>query len=291
MLTLNERTTFSGNGFGPNPITAELLQVSQIFGSQPVLRDISLQVRQGETLVLIGESGCGKSVTTKLLAGLLEATTGDVLWDGRSVRHRSRLEMRRERLRLGYLFQSAALFDSMTVYENIAFGLRENTVLREPQIREIVIDRLREVGLSEGASEKRPSDLSGGMKKRVGLARALAMSPQVMFYDEPTTGLDPVMTSIINELIQQIQEQRRVTSVVVTHDMTTVRSVADRVIMLYPLSKLESHESQIIFEGTTNEAFACEDPRIAHFVNGTTNTTKQASLAARNLQEMDTLST
>lgn len=246
----------------------QLHHVSQSFGSQDVLRDISLEVRRGETLVLIGESGCGKSVTTKLLAGLLEPTSGTVDWDGRPVKSRNPIEKRRDRLRLGYLFQGAALFDSMNVFENIAFGLRENTTLTEPQIREIVVERLREVGLADTVAAKRPGDLSGGMKKRVGLARALAMSPDIVFYDEPTTGLDPVMSNVINELIVQTQERRNVTSVVVTHDMTTVRRVADRVIMLYPLPKLDPNEPQIVFEGSCDEAFACTDPRVSQFVRG-----------------------
>lgn len=183
------------------------------------------------------------------------------------MRRRNTAEMHRDRLRMGYLFQGAALFDSMSVFENIAFGLRENTQLREVQIREIVSDRLREVGLAREVGEKRPADLSGGMKKRVGMARALAMSPEVMFYDEPTTGLDPLMSGVINDLILQTQQRRQVTSVVVTHDMTTVRQVADRVVMLYPLGKLQPQESQIVFQGTCDEAFASEDPRIAQFVH------------------------
>ena len=151
---------------------------------------------------------------------------------------------------------------------NIAFGLRENTRLPEIQIREIVFDRLREVGLTDNVGRKRPADLSGGMKKRVGLARALAMSPDVIFYDEPTTGLDPVMSGVIDELIVQTQQRRQVTSVVVTHDMTTVRRVANQVIMLYPLARLSSTESQIVFAGTRDELFASENPRVAHFVRG-----------------------
>ena len=246
----------------------ELRRISQSFGTQAVLRDVTVKVQRGETLALIGESGCGKSVTTKLLAGLLDPTQGEVLWEGRSVRGRSSSELRRDRLRFGYLFQGAALFDSMNVYENICFGLRENTDLKEPEIREIVLERLREVGLAPNVAEKRPADLSGGMKKRVGLARALAMSPDVIFYDEPTTGLDPVMSDVINELILQTQSRRGVTSVVVTHDMQTVRRVADRVVMLYPLGRVAPGMPQVIFEGTPDEAFASEDPRVGCFVRG-----------------------
>lgn len=246
----------------------ELRGVSVEFGSQKVLQDISVNVNRGETLVLIGESGCGKSVTTKLLAGLLEPTRGEVRWDGRPVRSRSAREMHRDRLRFGYLFQGAALFDSMNVYENVAFGLRENTKLKDAQIRDVVLERLREVGLAEVVAEKRPSDLSGGMKKRVGLARALAMSPDVVFYDEPTTGLDPVMSDVINELILQTQLNRKVTSVVVTHDMNTVRRVADRVVMLYPLSRVAPGQPQVIYEGTAEMAFESEDVRVSSFVRG-----------------------
>jgi phospholipid/cholesterol/gamma-HCH transport system ATP-binding protein len=249
-------------------VALELSNISQSFGNQSVLRDLSIQVRRGETLVVIGESGCGKSVTTKLMAGLMKPTSGSVQWNGRDIQTRSARELRQDRLRLGYLFQGAALFDSMDVYENVAFGLRENTSESESRIREIVHQRLVEVGLQETVCRKHTAELSGGMKKRVGLARALAMSPEIMFYDEPTTGLDPVMSGVINELIVQTQQRRSVTSVVVTHDMTTVRRVADRVIMLYPLSRVQPDENQIVFEGTPTELFKSADPRVAQFVRG-----------------------
>ncbi len=218
----------------PAPIVIEMAGVSQWFGQQVVLRDISLSVREGETLVIIGESGCGKSVTLKLMMALLEASRGRVLWRGRAVRDRRESELAKERLRFGFLFQGAALFDSMPVYDNVAFGLRQNTDLSEQRIRAIVQDRLKEVGLQPGVCERKPADLSGGMKKRVALARALAMEPEVMFYDEPTTGLDPVMSDVINELILRTHDRGNVTSIVVTHDMRTVERVADRVMMLAP---------------------------------------------------------
>jgi phospholipid/cholesterol/gamma-HCH transport system ATP-binding protein len=246
----------------------ELRRVSRGFGTHAVLRDISFAVQPGETLALIGESGCGKSVTTKILAGLMEPSAGEVLWEGRALTSRTRSELQRDRLHLGYLFQGGALFDSLNVFENVAFGLRENQRLPFAEIRAIVLERLREVGLPAETAQKRPADLSGGMRKRVALARALAMSPQIVFYDEPTTGLDPVMSDVINELILQTQHKRHVTSLVVTHDMHTVRRVANRVIMLYPLGRLGAEEPQIVFQGTAEELFACEDVRIRSFVRG-----------------------
>lgn len=252
----------------PPAAVLELRGVHRTFGRQAVLRDVTFSVQPGETLVLIGESGCGKSVTTKLLAGLMQPDRGAIAWDNQPVANLSRREVQQRRLKFGYLFQGAALFDSLDVYENIAFGLRENTRLREAAIREIVQQRLREVGLNFETARKRPSELSGGMKKRVALARALAMSPEVMFYDEPTTGLDPVMSDVINQLILETRSRQPVTSVVVTHDMQTVRRVADRVIMLYPLSRLKPGESQIVFAGTAAEVFECPDPRVRNFVNG-----------------------
>jgi len=259
------------------PNLLELRNVSRGFGSQTVLRDVSFAIEPGQTLVLIGESGCGKSVTTKLLAGLLNPDSGTVHWEDRPVRELPRDEFRRQRLKFGYLFQGAALFDSLDVYENVAFGLRENRRMPESQIRDIVHERLRQVGMTAAACRKRPSELSGGMKKRVGLARALALSPEVMFYDEPTTGLDPVMSDVINELILRTRARQLVTSIVVTHDMHTVARVADRVIMLYPLSRLEPGEPQIVFDGPPDEVFESTDPRVAEFVRGD---------AARRLQEI-----
>ncbi|MAG94322.1 MAG: ABC transporter ATP-binding protein [Planctomycetaceae bacterium] len=255
------------NPGGPQPLI-EIRQVSRRFGEQQVLRGISLNVRRGETLVIIGESGCGKSVLMKLMIGLLEPSAGEVCWGGRPLKARSRRELLSDQLRFGYLFQGAALFDSLSVYENVAFGLRQNTPLPESQIREIVCQQIRDVGLPESTCDKKPAELSGGMKKRVGLARALAMVPEIMLYDEPTTGLDPIMSDVINQLIVQTRQRRHVTSVVVTHDMTTVRKIADRIVMLDPLSRLGPYDPQVIFEGTPGEAFASTDPRVSQFVHG-----------------------
>jgi phospholipid/cholesterol/gamma-HCH transport system ATP-binding protein len=250
------------------PKVIELRQVTREFGSQKVLRDVSLSVERGETLVLIGESGCGKSVTMKLMMALLDPTRGEVLWNGIPIGARSEQQLTADRLKIGYLFQGAALFDSMSIFENVAFGLRQNTQLKEAEIRDIVCSRLREVGLPETVARKKPAELSGGMKKRVGLARALALAPDVMLYDEPTTGLDPIMSDVINELILRVREQRPVTSIVVTHDMTTVRKVADRIVMFYPVSRLPLDAPQIVFEGTAEDAFSTTDPKVAQFVRG-----------------------
>lgn len=252
----------------PTPIV-ELRDVSRIFGNQEVLRHITLPVWRGETLVVIGESGCGKSVTLKLLMRLMDPSSGQVFWNGRPIAPLSDRVLSRERLKFGYLFQMAALFDSMTVFENVAFGLRQNTRKPEEQIRHIVRERLRDVGLNLDVVEhKKPAQLSGGMKKRVGLARAMALDPEVVLYDEPTTGLDPIMSDVINELILHTRQRGDVTSIVVTHDMHTVRKVADRVVMFYPLSRLEPGAPQIIYEGSAEAAFDWPDRRVSQFVRG-----------------------
>jgi len=247
----------------------EFRDVHMRFGHQPILRGINLSVESGKTLVLIGESGCGKSVTMKLMMNLLQPTGGEVRWSGQPVQSFTEREIVAERLKFGYLFQGAALFDSLSVFENVAFSLRQNMQLKESAVREIVQERLRDVGLDAASvGAKKPAELSGGMRKRVGLARALAIDPEVMLYDEPTTGLDPIMSDVINELIIRTRQRRHVTSIVVTHDMHTVRKVADRVVMFYPLSRLAPHEPQILFDGTAEDAFRCDDPRISQFVRG-----------------------
>ena len=246
----------------------EFRSVHRRFGAQQVLRDVSFTIHRGESVAIIGESGCGKSVTLKLMIGLLAPSEGAVLLEGRPHATRSEKELTAERLRFGYVFQQAALFDSLSVADNVAFGLRQNTRKPPDEIARIVRDRLREVGLPESACAKKPAELSGGMRKRVGLARALALAPEIMLYDEPTTGLDPIMSDVINELILQVRERRPITGIVVTHDMVTVGRTVDRVIMLYPLARLAHDEPQIIFDGTPAEAFNAADPRVYQFVHG-----------------------
>jgi phospholipid/cholesterol/gamma-HCH transport system ATP-binding protein len=257
---------FTGEESGRSII--ELRGISRSFDSQEVLRNVSLDIRAGETVCLIGESGCGKSVTMKIMASLMQPTAGDVLWNDVPIKDRSDEELVRDRLRFGYLFQGAALFDSLSVFENIAFGLRQNTKMSDKFLAELVAERLKDVGMSPASAQKMPSELSGGMRKRVGLARTLALMPDIILYDEPTTGLDPIMIDVINTLILKTRKRRPVTSVIVTHEMSTVRKVADRVIMFYPLSRLEPGQPQIVFEGTPEEAFASEDPQVSQFVYG-----------------------
>ena len=257
---------FTGEESGRSII--ELRGISRSFGSQEVLRNVSLDIRAGETVCLIGESGCGKSVTMKIMASLMQPTAGKVLWNDVPIKDRTDEELVRDRLRFGYLFQGAALFDSLSVFENIAFGLRQNTTMSDKFLAELVTERLKDVGMSPASAHKMPSELSGGMRKRVGLARTLALMPDIILYDEPTTGLDPIMIDVINTLILKTRKRRPVTSVIVTHEMSTVRKVADRVIMFYPLSRLEPGQPQIVFEGTPEEAFASEDPQVSQFVYG-----------------------
>jgi phospholipid/cholesterol/gamma-HCH transport system ATP-binding protein len=243
-------------------------RVSLQFGRQPVLRDINLQVRRGQTLAVIGESGCGKTVLLKMIVGLIQPTLGHVFLEGKRLDTVSESELIALRLRTGFLFQGAALFDSLNVLDNVAFGLRALHRLNESDVREQVRQRLQEVGLPPSAEAKMPAELSGGMKKRVGLARALALNPEVMLYDEPTTGLDPIMSDVINELILQTRKRRPITSVVVTHDMKTARKVADRVVMLSPLSRIGPDDPQVIFAGTPAELAQSPDPRVKQFIEG-----------------------
>ncbi len=242
--------------------------VSVHFGRQHVLRDIALAVPRGQTLAVIGESGCGKTVLLKLMIGLLQPSSGRVCFDGKDLNRLSDRELTKERLRFGFLFQGAALFDSMTIFDNVAFGLREQRRLPPAEVADIVRQRLLEVGLPPTVEPKKPAELSGGMKKRVGLARALALDPEVMLYDEPTTGLDPIMSDVINELILQTRQRHPVTSIVVTHDMKTVLKVADRVVMFYPLARLQPSESQVLFDGTPDELRRCPDQRVLQFIEG-----------------------
>jgi phospholipid/cholesterol/gamma-HCH transport system ATP-binding protein len=246
----------------------EIRDLCMRFRTQSVLRGINLTIHRGETVCIIGESGCGKTVMLKLIIGLLHPTEGGVWFDGMDVNRLGGKQLVKLRLRFGFLFQMAALFDSLTIYDNVAFGLREHHICGEDEIRTLVADHLQEVGLPPGLERKKPAELSGGQRKRVGLARALALNPEVMLYDEPTTGLDPIMSDVINELILQTQQNKKTTGVVVTHDMKTVTKVADRVVMLYPLARLAPNEPQIIYDGPPEDVENAADPRVRQFVRG-----------------------
>ncbi len=252
----------------PEAPIIQLKNVGVRFGTHDVLRAITLDILPGQSIAIIGESGCGKTCLLKLIVGLLKPTEGEVLFEGKSLGALRERELTDLRLRVGFLFQSAALFDSLNVYDNVAFGLKAKGGLSAEDMRNRVRERLQEVGLPDNVETKMPSELSGGMKKRVGLARALALDPAVMLYDEPTTGLDPVMTDVINELMQQTRTRRPVTSVIVTHEMRTVHKVADRTVMLYPLARLETGDHQVIYDGAPSKLSSSTDDRVRQFVEG-----------------------
>jgi phospholipid/cholesterol/gamma-HCH transport system ATP-binding protein len=253
---------------GPRKNLVEIDRLSVDFGRQKVLRNVDLDIPRGQTLAVIGESGCGKTVLLKAIIGLLRPSAGAVMFDGKDLAQLDERELTRERIRFGFLFQGAALFDSMTIAENISFPLRQHTRKKPEEIRRIISARLAEVGLPENVLGKKPGELSGGMRKRVGLARALALEPEIILYDEPTTGLDPIMSDVINELILGTRKHHPVTSIVVTHDMRTAQKVADRVVMLYPLARLKEGETQIIYDGPAEKIERSGDSRVSQFVRG-----------------------
>ena len=246
-----------------------ILQVEElnvVFGSNIVLRDIGFSIRRGESVAIIGESGCGKTVLLKTLIRLLVPTSGRVVFDGLDLAELSYFDLSQQQTRYGFVFQQAALFDSMTVGENIAFPLRQHSSKSNDEIQEIVHRLLNEVGLTEQTAAKKPGELSGGMRKRVGFARALALEPELILYDEPTTGLDPIMSDVINELMIETHKQHDVTSIMVTHDMRSACKVTGRIIMLYPVPQLKEGEQQIIFDGSVEEIHRADDPRVKQFL-------------------------
>ena len=237
----------------------EIINLSRGFGGNKVLKNLNLVVKSGEVMVIIGRSGCGKSVLLKHMIGLLRPDFGQVVIDGDDVSQMEEHDMDALRLKFGMLFQGAALFDSMTVGENVGFALREHTNMPEDQIREKVANALNMVGL-KGIEALMPAELSGGMKKRVGLARAICNDPKIILYDEPTTGVDPIMADAINDLIVDLNHKLKVTSIVVTHDMVSAYKVADRIAMLY--------DGKIIAIGTPDEIKNTKDPVVAQFITG-----------------------
>jgi phospholipid/cholesterol/gamma-HCH transport system ATP-binding protein len=237
----------------------KLVDIHKSFGKQKVLDGLNLDFEDGKTTVIIGRSGGGKSVLLKHIIGLMKPDSGQVLIDDVDMTKLNERDLNEIRKRFGMLFQEAALFDSMTVGENVAFPLREHTKMTEEEMGQIVADRLKSVGLT-GVEEKMPSELSGGMKKRVGLARAIAMRPEIVLFDEPTTGLDPVMTEAINQLIMDTQKNFNLTCIVISHDIESIFRVGHRIAMLY--------EGKIIEYGTPEEIRASTDPVMVQFLSG-----------------------
>lgn len=237
----------------------DIVDVHKSFGSNHVLQGVNLKIESGESMVVLGGSGTGKSVLLKIIMGLLKPDRGTVYIDGQELIHLNDKELNTVRKKFGMLFQGAALFDSLTVWENVGFGLLEHTKLSRSEVREIVTRKLAMVGLKD-VEDKMPSELSGGMKKRVGLARAIAMDPEVILYDEPTTGLDPIMADVINELIIKLKNELHTTSIAITHDMTSAFKIGDRLALLYLGS--------IHHVGTPADFKTSEDPVIHQFVTG-----------------------
>ncbi len=232
--------------------------VTKTFGQNAVLRGVNLIVPKGQSMVVIGGSGTGKSVLLKCILGLVRPDGGKILLQGQDV---AKAEREAFLARFGMLFQGGALFDSLKVWENVAFRLLRGPLKRpKSEAREIAIEKLRRVGLTPATADMLPAELSGGMQKRVGLARAIAASPEIIFFDEPTTGLDPIMAGVINELIREIVVEMGATAITITHDMTSVRAIADRVAML--------HGGVIQWTGPVAEMDATPDPYVQQFIHG-----------------------
>ena len=237
----------------------EIKALAKAFDTHPILNGVDLTIKTGETMVIIGRSGCGKSVLLKHVIGLMQPDHGSVLIDGVDLTAAHGRALDELRLKFGMLFQSAALFDSMSVEDNVAFALREHTAMSVEAIRQRVQECLSLVGL-EGADELYPAELSGGMRKRAGLARALAMNPEIILYDEPTTGIDPIMGDVIDSLIMALRDRLKVTSVVVTHDMRSAYKIADRIAMLY--------NGRIVALGSPDEIRTSPNPVVQQFIRG-----------------------
>ncbi len=237
----------------------EIINLCKSFGDNVVLDNLNLTLNTGETTVIIGRSGCGKSVLLKHIIGLMKPDSGQVFIDGKDITAMNDKELKKIRMKFGMLFQGSALFDSLSVGENVGFALLEHTDTPRYIIRERVTESLRLVGLKD-IEHLKPAELSGGMKKRVGLARAICMRPQIILYDEPTTGVDPIMGDAINDLISQLHDKLKTTSIAVTHDMRSAYKIATRIAMLY--------NGKIIANGTPEEIKNSKDPVVKQFITG-----------------------
>ncbi len=244
----------------PTEPKISIRKLKKSFGSKTVLNDVNLDVLKGESLVVIGGSGTGKSVLIKNILGLLQPDYGQIMVDGHNVVDMSSRQRRQIITQCGMLFQNAALFDSLKVWENVAFGLIQGQHMPRREAQKIAIEKLAHVGLPPEVGHLFPAELSGGMQKRVGLARAIATQPQILFFDEPTTGLDPIMADVINDLIISCVRTLGATALTITHDMASVRKIADRVAML--------HEGKIIWVGKVDEMDCCGNPYVDQFIHG-----------------------
>ena len=257
----------------------EVEHICLSFGERKILEDVNLTVYDGETMVILGASGSGKSTLLKLIIGLLKPDSGSIRVNGKEISSLTEREMNEERRRMGMVFQYSALFDSMNVKENVAFGLRQHTDLSEEEIENITEGKLHLVGLDD-VGDLMPADLSGGMKKRVSLARAIVLNPQIILYDEPTAGLDPIRATDISLLIKQMQKEMKVTSIVVTHDLKSAEMVADRMAFLY--------KGSFLAVGTAEALASSRDYRVKQFMNGLPS--EQYTVRRVNLVEMVTRS-
>lgn len=247
----------------------ELRNIHKRFGSHVVLNGVDLAIEEGQGLVILGASGSGKSVMLKHIVGLLKPDQGEVWFDGRRIDNLPERSLQEIRHHLGFLFQMGALFDSLSVQENVAFPLVEHTHKSSEEIAKTVKNKLAMVGLPD-IGKKMPGELSGGQRKRIGLARAIALDPRVILYDEPTTGLDPIRSDVINELILKLKRELNITSIVVTHDMISAFKVADRIVML--------HEGKLIFDGTPEALRKSDNDTVRRFVAGEADASDLASL-------------
>ncbi|MDH5656898.1 MAG: ABC transporter ATP-binding protein [Spirochaetia bacterium] len=239
----------------------QMIGVKKKFGTREILKGVDIHVEKGETMVLLGGSGTGKSVSIRHIVGLLDPDEGDILIDGESIVTCSKRRRQQLRARMGLLFQSGALINWLSVFDNVALPMRELRLKPENEIHEIVMEKLAWLGLLP-AKDLLPGNISGGMKKRVGLARALTTNPEIVMYDEPTSGLDPVMSQVINELVRRLQEELKITQVCVTHDMNSAYYIADRITFLY--------QGKVLCVGTPDDIKNSQDPIVQQFINGRT---------------------
>ena len=240
-------------------VKIEVTDLHKSFDTNHVLRGVNLEVRKGESMVVIGGSGVGKSVLIKCIIGLMRPDSGSICVDGEEIASLNEKSLNEMRKKFGMLFQAGALFDSLPVWENVGFGLKQHTSLSDDEIKSIAVEKLRTLGLRD-VEDLMPSELSGGMRKRVSLARAIAMEPEILLYDEPTTGLDPIMADAINDLIVQMRKKLRVTSIAITHDMVSAYKIADRIAMLY--------EGRIVEVGTPEQIRESSNAVVQQFTQG-----------------------